>query len=109
LKFDSIEAGSTDQIWSLEEVIALLILRVDFTELESQANGVTNDELIEKAKEYIKFFEDPKRGITLEMVPKIRVLDAYVIYFENDDHKGKIQVFLEKESGKFISASASPP
>ena len=60
-------------------MIALLILRVDFTELEIQANGVTNDELIEKAKEYIKFFEDPKRGNTLEMVPKIRVLDAYVI------------------------------
>jgi hypothetical protein len=67
---------------------------------------MTREELIEKAKEYVKSFED--EGIVLEKVPKIRVLTAYVVYFESDDHKGKIQVFLEKETGEFISASASP-
>ena len=71
---------------------------------------MTHEALITEARKLVKsFVADPKAGVTLEMLPKVRALDAVVIYFESDEHDGKIEVFLEKESGKFITAGLMAP
>ena len=70
---------------------------------------MTTDKLIAEARKHAKSFGDRGRaGVTLEMVPKVRVLDAVVVHFESDEHEGKIEIFLERETGKFISATLVP-
>ena len=70
---------------------------------------MTRDKLIAIAREQAKGFADVNEfPVTLDMLPKVRVLDATVVYFESDQHDGKIEVFLERESGKFITATLIP-
>ena len=70
---------------------------------------MTLDELIAEAKKHAKGFGDLGRaGVTLEMVPRVRALEAVVVYFESDEHDGKIEIFLERETGKLITATLVP-
>jgi hypothetical protein len=70
---------------------------------------MTNEELIAIAREQAKGFRDPEGACpTIERLPKARVLDAVVVYFESDDHNGRIEVFLERGSGEFITATLVP-
>jgi hypothetical protein len=70
---------------------------------------MTHEQLIATAREHARDFSDPSAfPITLDALPKVRVLDAAVVYFESPDHDGKIEVFLEKETGRFITATLIP-
>ena len=70
---------------------------------------MTDEALIAEAMKLAKSFgADATAGVTLEMLPKVRAVDAVVVYFESDEHDGKIEVFLEKVSGKFITATLVP-
>ena len=70
---------------------------------------MTDEALIAEAMKLAKSFgADATAGVSLEMLPKVRAVDAVVVYFESDEHDGKIEVFLEKESGKFITATLVP-
>jgi catechol 2,3-dioxygenase-like lactoylglutathione lyase family enzyme len=71
---------------------------------------MTHDELIEFAKAQAKHFEVPIEGIqiTVDMFPKIRVVETVVVYFESDEHDGKIEVCLSRETGNFISSTMTP-
>ena len=70
---------------------------------------MTRDELIAIARKHAKGFSDVNEfPVTLDMLPKVRVVDAVVVYFEGDQHGGKIEVFLERESGDFITATLIP-
>jgi hypothetical protein len=76
------------------------------------ANGnlsMTHEQLVAIAREEVKDFRDPEgRCRGLEELPKVTVLDAVVVWFESDQHDGKIEVFLERDSGKFITATLIP-
>jgi hypothetical protein len=41
-------------------------------------------------------------------LPRVRLLEAVVVYFESDEHDGSIEVFLERVSGKVVSATLIP-
>jgi hypothetical protein len=74
---------------------------------------MTHDELTAKAIEWLRKIE-PKmperiRSVTVDRLPKRRVRDAVVIDFSSDDNIGTIQVVVERETGKIIGTSHSPP
>ena len=70
---------------------------------------MTIEELIVEARKHAKGFGDLGRaGVTLEMVPKVRAVEAVVVYFESDEHDGSIEIFLERDSGKLVSATLVP-
>jgi hypothetical protein len=72
---------------------------------------MTNDELIAEARIHTK--DIPRLSgepwATLEMLPKVRVVDAAAVYFESDQRPGKILVVLERETGKCILSALIPP
>ncbi len=71
---------------------------------------MTQEELVAIARQQVKDFRDPEaRNCVLEQLPKVTVRDAVVVYFESDAHEGKIEVFLERDSGKFLGATLIPP
>ena len=71
---------------------------------------MTNEALIAEARKVVQNIgRDAEAGVTLDMLPKVRAVDAVVVYFTSDEHDGKIEVFLERESGKFITAGMMPP
>ena len=71
---------------------------------------MTQEKLIAKAREYVKGFEKSSKehGVSLETLPKVRLQDAAVVHFESDKHDGKIEVYLDRESGNFITATFVP-
>jgi hypothetical protein len=70
---------------------------------------MTDEELVAIAREQVEGFEDPEgRCPSIGELPKTRILEAVVVYFESDEHGGKIEVFLERDSGKLISATLIP-
>jgi len=70
---------------------------------------MTHTELIARAREEAKDFRDPEgRCPGIDELPKARVVEAAVVYFESDAHDGRIEVFLERESGKIITATLIP-
>ena len=70
---------------------------------------MTHDELVAKAREHAKdFSETGDARVSLDTLPKVSLLEAAVVYFESDAHTGKIEVFLEKQSGKLLSATLIP-
>jgi hypothetical protein len=72
---------------------------------------MTNEALIAEAIKFAKnCLTNPKAaGITLEMLPKIQVVDAVGVYFTNDKRDIMLQVVLERESGKLVSARVVSP
>ncbi|HXR06550.1 MAG TPA: hypothetical protein VN765_04415 [Candidatus Acidoferrum sp.] len=71
---------------------------------------MTHEELITMARKHLKAFGDQsEHGVALERLPKARVQEAAVVYFEGDEHDGKLEVYLERESGEFIMATLIPP
>ena len=77
---------------------------------------MTNDELLAKAIEKLRTLEkrgedvpDKLRTVTVDQLPKRRVRDAVVIDFERDQSSGRIQIFMDRESGDMISATYNPP
>jgi hypothetical protein len=71
---------------------------------------MTHEALIAEARKVVQNVQrDAEAGLTLEMLPKVTAVDAVVVYFTSDEHDGKIEVFLERDSGKFITASLMPP
>ncbi len=70
---------------------------------------MTHEQLIAAAREHAKDFSDPGEfPVRLDTLPKVTVIDAVVVFFESDQHDGRIEVFLERESGKFLTAILSP-
>jgi hypothetical protein len=70
---------------------------------------MTDQELIAIARERVKDFKDPEgRCPGMEELPNCRVQDAAVVFFESDEHDGKIEVYLQRDSGKFITAMMIP-
>jgi len=70
---------------------------------------MTNEALIAEATKVAKDFSvDSAPGVTLETLPRVRATDALVVYFESDEHDGKIEVILERESGKLVTATLVP-
>lgn len=64
-----------------------------------------HDELIEVARRYARRVAgNPKVDITMEILPKVRVVEALIVNFESDEHDGRIEVTIDKESGKFLGA-----
>jgi len=72
---------------------------------------MTHDKLIAEARTHTK--DIPRLSgepwATLEMLPKVRAVDAVAVYFESDERPGKIIVVLERESGKFILSCLNHP
>ena len=74
---------------------------------------MTHDELLEKAIVYLRSVEARRkdapeclRRIAVDQLPKRRVRDAVVVYFESEEvGGGRIQAFLDRDSGDVISAS----
>ena len=77
---------------------------------------MTHDELLAKAVEHLRSREARRkdaperlRAIVVDQLPKRRVRDAVVIYFESAEAGGgRIQAFIDRESGDMISASYFP-
>ena len=77
---------------------------------------MTHDELVAKAIEHLRSVEarrkiplEKLRSLSVDQLPKRRVRDAVVVYFESaDEGGGRIQAFLDRESGDMISASYFP-
>jgi hypothetical protein len=77
---------------------------------------MTNDELLTKAIEKLRALEARRtdtperlRAVTVDQLPKRRIRDAVVIDFERDEKGGRIQIFMDRESGDMISATYNPP
>ncbi len=77
---------------------------------------MTNEELLTKAIEKLRALEARRtdiperlRTVTVDQLPKRRVRDAVVIDFERDEKGGRIQIFMDRESGDMISATYNPP
>lgn len=77
---------------------------------------MTDDDLLTKAIEKLRALEErgkdvPERlrTITVDQLPRRRIRDAVVIDFERDEGGGRIQVFMDRESGDMILASYNPP
>jgi len=47
--------------------------------------------------------------VTVDRLPKRRVRDAVVIDFESDENVGRIQVTMERDTGKMIGSKYAPP
>ena len=70
---------------------------------------MTNEQLIALARERAKDFTVLGEGyVKLEMLPKVRVRETAVVYFESDEHDGRIEICLDKGSGELISGTMSP-
>jgi hypothetical protein len=70
---------------------------------------MTHEQLIALARERAKDFSGlGEADITLEMLPKVRVREAAVVCFESDEHDGRIEVYMDKDSGEFISGTMIP-
>lgn len=70
---------------------------------------MSDEELIAAAKGYAKDFRDVgDQSLQPEALPLIRVVDAVVVYLESADHDGRIEVFLDRKSGKCLTAIMSP-
>ena len=70
---------------------------------------MTSEALIAIAKREAGSFHDPEgRCPGLNELPNTRILDAVVVYFESCEHDGRIEVFLEKDSGKIVTALMIP-
>lgn len=65
---------------------------------------MTPDELIGEARNHTKDIPKlcGKSWATLEVLSKVRPVDAVAVYFESEQRPGKILVILERETGKFI-------
>ena len=77
---------------------------------------MTDDELLTKAIEKLRAMEARRkdvperlRAVTVNQLRKRRIRDAVVIDFEGDEAGGRIQIFMDRESGDMISASYKPP
>ncbi len=88
---------------------------------------MTHDELIRIAREAARGLVDRLARATphsksphrtplvtsdmLDMLPKVRVMDAVAVYFESEPLTGggKIEVYLERESGKLLCSRLAPP
>jgi hypothetical protein len=77
---------------------------------------MTNDELLTKAIEKLRILEERRkdvpeklRTVTVDQLPKRRIRDAVVIDCEREEAGGRIQIFMDRESGDMISATYNPP
>ena len=77
---------------------------------------MTDDELLAKAIEKLRELEARRtniperlRAVTVDQLPKRRIRDAVVIDFEQDEKDGRIQIFMDRESGDMISVTYNPP
>ena len=76
---------------------------------------MTHDELLNKAIESLRRQEPRMQmhegvcGVTVDQLPKRRVRDAVVIDFESDENIGRIQVTMERDTGKMIGSKYAPP
>ena len=78
--------------------------------LNWKSSDMTHDELIAMARKHLKAFGDlGEHGVALERLAKARVRDAAVVDPEGDEHDGKLEVYLERESGEFLTATLIPP
>ena len=70
---------------------------------------MTHEELVAIAREQVRDFKDPEGHCpSLQDVPKSRVVEAVVVYFESDEHDGTIEVVLQRDSGKLLGATLTP-
>ena len=77
---------------------------------------MTDDELLAKAIEKLRALEarcadapETLGTVTVDQLPKRCIRDAVVIDFERDEKSGRIRTFMDRESGKMISAEYFPP
>ena len=71
---------------------------------------MTHEQLIALARKRAEDFNgvNEENVVTLKMLPKVRVREAVVVYFEGDEHDGHTEICLDKDSGEFISGTMSP-
>ncbi len=76
---------------------------------------MTDEELLTKAIEKLRTLEahrtnvpDRLRTMTVDRLTKRSVRDAVVIYFEDENTDGRIEVFMDRESGEMIAANYLP-
>jgi hypothetical protein len=70
---------------------------------------MSETELIEVARKCAKdFCQVGEQALPIETLPLVRVVDAAVVYFESPEHDGRIEVFLDHESGECLTAIMSP-
>ena len=77
---------------------------------------MTHDELVAKAIVHLRSVEarrkappEKLRSLSVDQLPKRRIRDAVVVYFESaEEGGGRIQAFLDRESGEMLSASYFP-
>ena len=70
---------------------------------------MTHEQLIALARDRAKDFSGlSEADVTLEILPKVRVREAVVVCFESDEHEGRIEVYMDKDTGEFISGTMIP-
>jgi hypothetical protein len=70
---------------------------------------MTDEELVAHARELAAGFRDLEgRCPGVEEMPKVRVVDAIVVYFKSDRHDTTVEVVLERKSGKFLGGTLTP-
>ena len=67
---------------------------------------MTHDELIAEARKHTADISrlSGELWASCEMLPKVTIADAVVVWFESDERPGKIFVVLERELGTFVAS-----
>jgi hypothetical protein len=71
---------------------------------------MTHSELIAKAREHATVFE---RGVSYDArvsdFADVSVRDAVIVHFHSDTREDHIKIYLDRDSGDFITAEYCPP
>jgi hypothetical protein len=70
---------------------------------------MTHEELIAKAREHAAVFEREAPFVRVSDFSEARVREAAVITFRSDGRDDCIEVYLDRKTGDFITATYSPP
>jgi hypothetical protein len=69
---------------------------------------MTDDQLIAEARKHAAEWERLKDGVDLAELPKVGLRDAVAISFECDKPSPRIEVILDRDTGKLIGATYIP-
>jgi hypothetical protein len=70
---------------------------------------MTHEELIAKARAHMKPFDHRKSfGVTSDVFNQARVVETALVYLGSQERDDYIEVYLNRETGEFITATYHP-